>query len=222
MGCCVACVGWFAIVYLAIRLAFALYNLFYPYMIAKRFGLLRNLNSFGSWAVVTGATDGIGKAYAELLAKRGFKVVLIGRNPEKLLSTSADITKINSNVEIRTVVADFGSSDLSLYDKIEDSLRDLDIGVLVNNVGVGNDHPEYFTEFPGGSTAISNMLNVNCLAGTMMCWKVLPGMVERKRGAIINVSSFSGTFPMPLLSVYSATKAYLDFFFEIIKPRIQI
>lgn len=87
----------------------------------------------------------------------------------------------------------------------------MEIGVLVNNVGISYDYPEFFDQLDDAT--VSALININIIVATQMTRIVLPGMIERKKGgAIVNLSSFSGAFPVPLLTVYSATKAYIDFF----------
>jgi len=168
----------------------------------------RNIKSYGEWAVVTGATDGIGKAYAEGLASKGYKIFLISRSPEKLGATAAAIEQEYS-VETQTLAIDF-SKDASIYDVIEKELSNLDIGILVNNVGIGYDFPDFFLDID--QDRMDKLIALNIVSVNQMTRIVLPGMVERSRGAIVNVSSGSGAMPVPLLTVYSATKAYVDFF----------
>uniref|UniRef100_A0A3Q3XE62 3-ketoacyl-CoA reductase n=1 Tax=Mola mola TaxID=94237 RepID=A0A3Q3XE62_MOLML len=156
----------------------------------------------GKWAVVTGATDGIGKSY---LARRGFAVMLISRSQDKLDDVARGLEE-HYNVETRTVAVDFGKLDI--YSKIEEGLAGLEIGVLVNNVGVSYPYPEYYLHIPDLDNFITNTINVNM---TSVC-QVRPPPAVSSKGVILNISSASGMYPVPLLTVYSATKAFVDFF----------
>lgn len=88
----------------------------------------------------------------------------------------------------------------------------MDIGILVNNVGIGYKHPEYYDVYGESDKTVSDLINCNIMSVTKMTAIVLPNMVKNKRGIIINNASGSGRSPTPLLTVYSATKAYVDFF----------
>ncbi|KAK7473645.1 hypothetical protein BaRGS_00035123 [Batillaria attramentaria] len=161
----------------------------------------------GRWAVVTGCTDGIGKSYAKLLAAKGMDVVLISRNPSKLAAQAAEIEQA-SNVKTKYIAADFTRTDI--YDNIQNQLSGLDIGVLVNNVGMLHEYcPDYFCSLDNYQQHYMDLIHCNVMSNIMMTSIVLPGMLERKRGIIINVSSTSGLRPLPLFAAYSASKAFI-------------
>ncbi|KAK1789798.1 hypothetical protein P4O66_015675, partial [Electrophorus voltai] len=161
----------------------------------------------GKWAVVTGATDGIGKSYAEELAQRGFSMILISRSQEKLNDVAQSLESLY-NVATKTVAVDF--SQVDIYPKIEAALAGLEIGVLVNNVGISYPYPEFFLHIPDLDNFINTMINVNITSVCQMTRLVLPRMESRAKGVVLNISSASGMYPVPLLTVYSATKASAD------------
>nr|CAD7263185.1 unnamed protein product [Timema shepardi]CAD7573896.1 unnamed protein product [Timema californicum] len=163
---------------------------------------------FGTWAVVTGSTDGIGKAYAYELAHRGVNIVLISRNIDKLNQVASEI-KTNFNVETKVIAADF-SRGQQVFNNIEIELKDIPVGILVNNVGRQYSYPMYLGEVP--QQELWDILNINIGATTMMTRMLLPQMQQRKKGAIVNVSSGSELQPLPLMTVYAASKVFVKSF----------
>ncbi|XP_005096028.1 inactive hydroxysteroid dehydrogenase-like protein 1 [Aplysia californica] len=167
---------------------------------------------YGPWAVVTGSSEGIGQAYATELAKRGLNVVLISRNERKLMKAKAEIEG-KSGVKVEYIVADFAAQDQAqVYGHIKDKLADKEIGLLVNNVGVMYDYPDVLLNI--SSQKLWQLIYVNIGAATMMSHMLLPQMVNRGRGGLVIVSSGSSTQITPQMTVYSATKRYLDYFIQ--------
>ncbi|KAK8757732.1 hypothetical protein V5799_004636 [Amblyomma americanum] len=201
--------GLFFVVYLLARILYALWRGFYTCYLGRWLGHNVNFRKMGEWAVVTGASDGIGRAYCEELAARGLNIVLISRTLEKLEAVARDIEEA-SNVKTKVIAVDFTAGN-EIYETIRRELQGLEVGVLVNNVGVSYVYPEFFSAVPDGDKVMDSIIRANCVAGTMMTRICLPQMDQRRRGVIINVSSISAMHPLPLLSTYAASKAYMDF-----------
>lgn len=204
-----AVIGMAYLSFILLRLLLSLWRGFYTCFLARRLGLNVDFRKMGEWAVITGASDGIGRAYAEELAAKGLNVVLISRTLEKLQEVARDIEKA-SNVKTKVISADFTGGN-EVYAEIRRQLEGLEVGVLVNNVGTSYSYPEFFSEVPDGDKVMDQIIRANCVAGTMMTRICLPQMDDRRRGVIINVSSISAMHPLPLLSTYAASKAYMDF-----------
>ncbi|KAK7098894.1 inactive hydroxysteroid dehydrogenase-like protein 1 [Littorina saxatilis] len=170
---------------------------------------------FGSWAVVTGSSDGIGRAYARQLARRGMNIVLLSRDEKKLMHAAQDIVS-EHGVEVEYICVDFAAdAQDELYNTIWTALAGKEIGVLVNNVGVMYDFPQYFLDV--SEKKLWQLIFINVATATIMTHMVLPQMVKRKRGAIVNVSSGSCSQITPQMTVYAATKSYLDYFSQALE-----
>jgi len=161
----------------------------------------------GAWAVVTGATDGIGKEFAFQLARKGFNIVLVSRTPEKLASVAAEISSQSPNVQTQTFAIDFAQADDKAYSELQSLVAPLEIGVLVNNVGRSHDIPTPFAQT--SISEINAIVSININSVLRVTSIILPGMIDRKCGLILNLGSFAGTIPSALLATYSGSKAFL-------------
>uniref|UniRef100_A0A8C8AIP5 Hydroxysteroid 17-beta dehydrogenase 3 n=1 Tax=Otus sunia TaxID=257818 RepID=A0A8C8AIP5_9STRI len=157
--------------------------------------------SLGEWAVVTGAGDGLGKAYSFELAKRGLNIVMISRTLDKLQRVASEVERTTGR-KVKVIQADFTKN--TVYENIEKSLQGLDIGVLVNNVGML--HNPLPCRFLNGPDVDENLVNCNVISVTKVCDTLA------SKGLILNLSSGLGTFPCPLYTMYSASKAFISTF----------
>ncbi|XP_065455474.1 17-beta-hydroxysteroid dehydrogenase type 3 isoform X3 [Chrysemys picta bellii] len=160
--------------------------------------------SMGEWAVVTGAGDGIGKAYSLELAKRGLNIVMISRTLEKLQKVATEIEQATGR-NVKIIQADFTKD--YIYENIEECLQGLEIGILVNNVGML--HNPLPCRFLNGADTDENLISCNIISVTKMTRIILKQMEPRQKGLILNLSSGLGTFPCPLYTIYSASKAFV-------------
>ncbi|CAN6464319.1 unnamed protein product [Victoria cruziana] len=172
----------------------------------------KDLRKYGPWAVVTGATDGIGKAVAFRLAGEGLNLVLVGRSPDKLSSVSSEIRQRFAGVEIKSIVCDFAKDLESGIKRIEEGIKDLDVGVLINNVGTTYPCAMFLHELE--ERWMDRVIRVNVVGTTRVTHVVLQGMVKRRRGAIVNIGSGSASDvpSFPLFTIYAATKVYIEKF----------
>ena len=164
------------------------------------------VEEYGEWAIVTGASRGIGKSYAHELAKRGLNLVLVARNKSLLDEVAEDIHE-KYKVQVQVVIADLSLKEN--FEKVKESLEGKDIGILVNNAGV-NGEINYFGRMPPED--FERIIMVNIFALTSLTNMVLPQMEAKGKGAIVNIASLASLVPHPLISVYSGSKAYVNFF----------
>ncbi|KAL0967396.1 hypothetical protein UPYG_G00251700 [Umbra pygmaea] len=161
---------------------------------------------FGEWAVIYGASEVIGKAYAEELARQGICIILVSQ--ESVCDTAMAISEIH-RVDAMGVVADFGQGHAAVK-SVKEALRDKDIGILVNCVAESLWHSPNFTGL--SEERLWEEINRNIAATTLMMHLVLPGMIERRRGAVVNISSGACCRPSSTKAALTAFTAYLDNF----------
>jgi len=199
-------VGAIVIIYCSIFMLIRTLRFFYaliPRDLTARYGK-------NSWAVVTGASGGIGKGFSEELAKKGFNIVLISENQRDLTAVAESIHKVNPSVQTKIIVTDFANSaQPGFFEKVVKDLEGIDISILVNNVGVAGGGP--FAEEP--EIEIRNITIINTLPQVILTRKLIPQLLARKpRSAIVFLASIMGTRPFPFFTMYSATKVFSDYF----------
>lgn len=156
---------------------------------------------YGAWALVTGASSGIGAALARQIAADGMHVALTARRLDRLQTLAAEIER-DFGVETRVVAADLAEREGP--GQVLEAVADLEIGLLVNNAGLG--HAGRFDLADG--EALRRLVVVNCEAPLVLAHALIQGMRERGRGAILFTGSVAGRQPLPLHAVYSATKSF--------------
>ena len=154
-------------------------------------------------AIVTGATSGIGKAFAEQLAQRGYDLVLTGRRDE-LLSAVADRLRSSHGVSVQTIVGDLTTGETE--DLVIEAIQLAPVEFLVNNAGSGLASDFVATD----RTTLRRLQEILAGIPSRLIRAALPGMVTARSGTIINVGSLAGRLAVPGSSVYVAAKSYLE------------
>jgi short-subunit dehydrogenase len=162
---------------------------------------------YGDWALVTGASSGIGAEFARALAREGISCVLAARREERMRALADELEK-EHGVATRVVAVDLADVDGAV--ELARAVVDLPVGVLVNNAGFGL--AGRFSKLDG--ERMRQMVVLNCVAPVVLTHELLPRMLEAGRGAVIVTGSVAGKQPLPLHAVYSATKAFDQHFGE--------
>ncbi len=169
----------------------------------------------GSNAILTGASRGLGTLMADALAAEGINVALAARSADGLEKVSADIADRDVKVVcIPTDVTDASQLD-ALVTTATNELGPIDI--LVNNAGIESTHP--FDDYP--PEEIVRLIDVNLTAPLLLTRKVLPGMLRRERGHIVNIASLAGKGGFPYQAPYASTKAGLIMFTHMLRVELQ-
>ncbi|MDL2407183.1 SDR family oxidoreductase [Rhizobium calliandrae] len=165
-------------------------------------------------ALVTGASTGIGALYAHRLAKRGYDLILVARNRDRL-TTLAQRLAAETGRTVEIIAADLNErADLA---RIEQTLRsDASITLLVNNAGVGGTAPLLASDID----KMEQMINLNVTALTRLTYAAVPGFVARGSGAIINIASIVAVAPEVLNGVYGGSKAFVLAFSQSLKHEL--
>jgi short-subunit dehydrogenase len=165
-------------------------------------------------ALVTGASSGIGAEFARQLAGQGYDLILVARCEERLAALAASLAR-TYGVGAEIQVADLTRpAELAQVERRINRLENL--AILVNNAGFGTTGS--FAEIDLGPQL--DMVHLHILACMRLCRAALPGMIARRRGRIINVSSMAGLVPLPENATYCATKAFLNSFSEALQAEL--
>ncbi len=168
---------------------------------------------YGPWALVTGASAGLGEEFSRHLAQRGLNLVLVARRAERLEALGKELAE-KHGIEYRAVAADLNSEDF--LPGLAEATADLEVGLLINNAGFTNSG-----EFLDNDLAAeTRLVNVNCRAVTLLAHHYGQGMRQRKRGGIIFSASIAGFSAIPFWATYAASKSYDLLFSEALSSEL--
>ncbi len=157
---------------------------------------------YGPWAIVTGASSGIGVEFARQLAENGLNLVLIARRVENMETLGAEL-KDAHGIDYKTLQLDL--TEEGFYQKVETAIEGLDVGLLVNNAGINCEGDFY----RGGLDRNVGMIRLNVEAPFILAHELGKKLIERGSGGIIFTASTSAFQAMPYFTHYAATKAYV-------------
>ncbi len=157
---------------------------------------------YGPWALVTGASSGIGVEYARQIAAKGLNLILVARRAE-LMEQLAQELKLKYNIEVRVVALDLSKE--GFFPQLEQQISDLEVGLIVNNAGMNCEGHFY----RGDLERNIQMLRLNVEAPFIISYELAKPLLTRGKGGIIFTASSSAFQATPFLSHYGATKAYL-------------
>ena len=169
--------------------------------------MLNHKEKYGEWALITGASSGIGAEYARQLACLKFNLVLVARRKEKLKELSEYLIEQH---KIETVIISIDLTSQNFLEKIAQCTNHLNIGLLINNAGFAITGSFLNDELQNQI----QLLELNCKAPLMLTHFFGNKMISKGKGGIINIASASAFLPMPHWSNYAASKAYLLYFTE--------
>ena len=175
-----------------------------------------NNNRIRKTALITGATRGIGYELTKLFARDSYNLVLVARNKERLKESQESLSK-KHNINVTIIAKDLSvpNAAIEIFNEIEE--KQIVVDILVNNAGIGD-----FELFNNEKLLkISQIMQINIVSLTELTKLFLKGMVDRKEGKILNVSSMAAFQPGPYMAVYYASKAYVQSFSEAITSELK-
>lgn len=160
------------------------------------------------YALITGASSGIGEEFARQLAAQGWSLILVARSQDQLEKVRGELMSAHMGVDVVAIPLDLTvpSAPADLFQRTQ--AADLDVELLINNAGFGA-----FAEFAALDLGrVRQMLDLNIVALVELTHLYMQPMVQRHRGGIINIASVAGFAPLPYSTVYAATKAFVKSF----------
>ena len=168
------------------------------------FGRNKSLRErYGNWALITGASSGIGRSLALQIAAENVNLVLVARGKANLDQTAQDVKAVNASVEVRVVSADLSNRDS--INQIIQAVADIEIGLLIPNAAI-EDHGFFMLS---DAEKQDKLIEMDCYAPMRLAHHFGKLMVQRRKGGILFVSSLSGWGGQPYMAHYGAAKAYI-------------
>lgn len=171
----------------------------------------------GCCALITGASAGLGREFARQLAGRAGSLILVARRLDRLDELRHELTRKDPHLNVHCRAADLSQPDAIAGLCTWLAQEKIAVDFLINNAGLG-DRGVFATAEPG---RVREILAVNIVALTTLTRALLPAMIEKRRGAILNVSSTAGFLPIRKLAVYAASKAYVTSFSEALRAEVR-
>ena len=175
-----------------------------------------------TWALVTGASDGIGYGFASVLCSQNFNVLLHGRNEKKLINVRSSLATQHPNIQIRYVIADASETSSQGEETLLSAAQNLPgkLVILINNVGGSPYEPTYgaLSDLPPGN--VDKLVNLNARFPTQVTRALLPLLSTNGPSLIMNIGSAAGQLGLPFLTVYSACKSFNKTFTEALKMEV--
>lgn len=157
---------------------------------------------YGPWAVVTGASSGIGRQFATVLAERGLNVVITARRKDRLDRLAAELAS-KHGVQVQVLELDLTTT--GFLEALLSATADKDVGLVVSNAGFGLKGLHHLQE----RERLDSMVNVNVRAPTLIAQAYAPGLIKRGRGGLLITGSMEGFLSMPWSAAYAASKAFV-------------
>jgi len=161
-----------------------------------------SLRKYGDWALITGASSGIGEQFARALAARGFNLIITARRTELLDALAAELSR-QHGIEVRVVACDLADDDQ--VEALIASANTVPLGIVISNAGFG----AKAAFLKHDKQHMEAMIRTNCMATMKLAYGLLPAMVTRRRGAYVFTGSIEGYLPFPYSGPYAASKAFI-------------
>ena len=171
------------------------------------------------YALVTGGSSGMGLEYVRLLAERGYNVIIVALFQNETDTVRDEMAAKYPGLDFLSIGIDLSAVDAprKVFDAVMEQRPDSEVEVLINNAGML--HPMHFRNMP--PEKVSSIIMVHNHATAMLCRYFLPGMLERGKGYILNISSLAAWFPFPFLTTYASTKSFTRIFTRALRTECQ-